>query len=424
MLLIMAQERYKQHITIVFTSSKALYTPPFPASVLHAMLTLCCTGPITWQCTSFKLPPDDAVVHQSTLRTVPCYTQHELVLAVFHLQVASSLCVFIRQGASYERVFNPQPLPAHLLTPTHQAHLTSLAEDSEEGSDAVSESEGGLIQDDDSPTEASPAASASLDHLHGPRAPRSSLIAATGQTAVGTPRAAAGTDGMFELDINDDMEQGSGLNSFTARSSQRLSQHAAVTGAGVQQQKSHTPAAATPQGEQQAAYPSSHAAAVSGSSADGLQFKSSTLGQYEHSSQPYQQQKPSSVPQPLLESAPAAALSATPILGGPDPGGDAHPAGSHPTTMAVGALAGVDLQEIELQDGVADDKAAAGQGATDEWVEVNLARARELAVDAPTAAIPGDKVRRCDHVVLLLTYAVCCRMDGLPLQPCRRKLSG
>lgn len=301
-------------------------------------------------------------------------------------------------------MFNPQPLPAHLLTPTHQAHLTSLAEGSEEGSDAVSESEGGLIQDDDSPTEASPAASASLDHPHGSK-----------QTAAGNPRAAAGTDGMFELDIDDDMEQGSGLTSFTARSSQRLSQHAAVTGAGVQHQKGDTPAAATAQGDQQAAHPSSHAAAVSDSSAAALQLKSSAVG---HSAQDYisqpDQQQESSGQQPVLESVPAAALSATPILGGPDLGADAHPAGSHPATVAVGALAGMDLEEIELQDGVAGDKAVAGQGATDEWVEVNLARARELAVDAPTAAIPGDKVRCSDRVLLLLTHAVCCRLAGPP----------
>ena len=287
-------------------------------------------------------------------------------------------------------MFNPQPLPAHLLTPTHQAHLTSLAEDSEEGNDAVSESEGGLIQDDDSPTEASPAASASLDQPQGPRATRSSLIA-NGQTG-GKPHAAAGTDGMFELDIDDDTEQGSGLNSFTARSALRLSHHAAVTGSGVQQQKKDGPAAAVSQGEQQPAGSSNHVAAVSGVSADALRPNSSTTGHSEQGSQPDLPQK-SSGEQPLPDSVPATALSSTPILGSLDAGTDAPPAGSQPT---AGALAGMDLDEIELQDGVASvpgEKGAAGHAATDEWEEVNLARARELAVDAPTAAIPGDKVR-------------------------------
>ncbi|KAL0052308.1 hypothetical protein WJX82_000024 [Trebouxia sp. C0006] len=55
----------------------------------------------------------------------------------------------------------------------------------------------------------------------------------------------------------------------------------------------------------------------------------------------------------------------------------------------------VDLEEIELGEatGVGATQASAGQVAADEWEEVNLARAKELAVDAPSAAMPGDKVR-------------------------------
>ncbi|KAL0036717.1 hypothetical protein WJX79_007272 [Trebouxia sp. C0005] len=68
-----------------------------------------------------------------------------------------------RQGATYQRVFKPQPAPVHMISALHQAHLGSLAEDSEEGSDVISESDGGLIHDDDLPIESSPAVSASLD---------------------------------------------------------------------------------------------------------------------------------------------------------------------------------------------------------------------------------------------------------------------
>lgn len=306
-----------------------------------------------------------------------------------------------------------------MLTSPHQAHLTSLAEDSEEGSDAVSESEGGLIQDDDSPTEASPAASASLDNPAGSRAVRSSLTAATGQ-AVGRQRAAAGTDGMFELDIDDDIEQGSGLNSFTARNTQRFSQHAAVTGAGLQQ-KGDRPAPT--QGEQPAAGSNSTAAVAAGlseSPADALQPRSDAAGQSDKGSHSSQHQR-SSGQQPLPDSVPAAALSATPILGALQAGAGAHPRGSQATSLAAGTPAGVDLEEIQLQDGVAHvpgDKADAGQAATDEWEEVNLARARELAVDAPTAAIPGDKVWRWNPAFCcLLMHCLLCRLAGLPLEP-------
>ena len=316
------------------------------------------------------------------------------------------------QGASYERVFKPLPVHAHLLTPHHQAHLTSLAEDSEEGSDAVSESEGGLIQDDDSPTEASPAASASLEHSQGSKMIRSGVIAATGQ-AVGQQPSAAGTDGMFELDMNDDSEQASGVNSFTAKGGHRLSQHAATTSAGVDQEFDR-PATTVKEEQQAAGLSTVHASAVTGddhaadgSSADALQPNSSSAGQFDKPGQ-LSQQSTASGQQPLLDSIP---LSPVPTLG-QEAAAAAHPAGSQGqgSRAAADTLAGIDLEEVELEDAAGTalpcDRGGAGQAATDEWEEVNLARAKELAVDAPTAAIPGDKVGPKGPGVLLL-----CRVE-------------
>lgn len=308
-------------------------------------------------------------------------------------------------------------MPAH-LTSHHPAHLTSLAEDSEEGSDAVSESEGGLIQDDDLPTP-SPAASASLDHSQGSKAlTRSSIAAATAVQSASKERAAAGTDGMFELDIDDDLEQASGLNSFTAKAGQRLSQHATVAKPGMQPDNSR-PGAGTKEEKQAASTVTDHNAAAGGSSATdhnaaaagpsgaALQTYSSMAEQVTPSPQPSQQSN--SVEQQFLpDSVPAAALSPVPILG-QEAAAAAHPVGSQPKAAATGALAGIDLEEVDLEDAVAasvsaDDKAGAGTAATDEWEEVNLARAKELAVDAPTAAIPGDKVAPCSpHCCACLT---------------------
>ena len=302
-------------------------------------------------------------------------------------------------------MFKPQPLPAH-LTSHHPAHLTSLAEDSEEGSDAVSESESGLIQDDDSPM-SSPAASTSLDHLQGSKAVRSSVVAT--RQAGSKERAAAGTDGMFELDIDDNMEQASGLNSFTAKGGQRLSPHAAVITAGMHsdfgspgvvakeeaqiagQSSDHIAAAGAAAG---ASPVIDHCAAVVIPSEDVVQpSNSSTAGQSDQNAQPSQQPE-FSVQQRLPESVPEAVLSPVPVLGQVASSG-AHPVSQQQKAAAADTLAGIGLEEVELEDavaGVPDGKAVTGQAATDEWEEVNLARAKELAVDAPTAAIPGDKV--------------------------------
>ena len=276
-------------------------------------------------------------------------------------------------------MFKPEPAPAHLITPLHQAHLTSLAEDSEEGSDQVSESDGGLIQDDDSPIEASPAASASLDPSPGSKVSRSSA-AGIGLAPSGKERAAAGTDGMFELDINDDFEQASGLHSFTGKSGQRLCHYAAGPVADMQQEGvSSAPEAVI---TQQQLAPSSRDDVGTSSHADP-QSSSSVAQQAQHAK--------SSGQLPMPDSVPVAALSPVPIL---SPLPDA--AASQPKAEPAEAMAGIDLEEIELGDakaGVPSQQAAVnGQAATDEWEEVNLARAKELAVDVPTAAIPGDKV--------------------------------
>ena len=225
----------------------------------------------------------------------------------------------------------------------------------------------------------------------------------------GKERAAAGTDGMFELDINDDLEQASGLNSFTGKGGQRLSQHATVAKPGMQPDNSR-PGAGTKEQQQAASTANDHNAAAGGSSANdrnaaaagpsdaGLQTYSSTAEQLTPNPQPSQQSNKSVEQQLLPDSVPAAALSPVPILG-QETGAAAHPVGSQPRASATGALAGIDLEEVDLEDAVAsvsaDDKAGAGKAATDEWEEVNLARAKELAVDAPTAAIPGDKVTPC-----------------------------
>lgn len=329
-------------------------------------------------------------------------------------------------------------MPAH-LTSHHPAHLTSLAEDSEEGSDAVSESEGGLIQDDDLPTPSpSPAACASLDHSQGSKVTRSSIAAATAVQAAGKERAAAGTDGMFELDINDDLEQASGLNSFTGKGAQRPSQHAAVAKPGMQPDNSR-PGAGITQGQQGAGSSSNdsvtataggfsandHNAAGVGSLSAALQTYSSTAEQLTPSPQPSQQSQ-SVEQQPLPDSVPAAHLSPVPILG-QEAGAAAHPAGSQLKAAAAGALAGIDLEEVELEDAVAgvsaDDKAGAGKAATDEWEEVNLARAKELAVDAPTAAIPGDKVIACNPHCSGCLNVVCLRCGLAVLLRCLLSVS-
>ncbi len=281
----------------------------------------------------------------------------------------------------------------HLISALHQGHLGSLAEDSEEGSDVVSESDGGLIHDDDLPIESLPAASASLDQVSVQMAAGSSTN--SGNAGHNHRAAAAGSDGMFELDINDDFEQAIGVSSFTAMGHQQKFPGLQATD---KQKMYATPAAAIQSQNTNAALskePVSASLLIEGPQSPSSQAQHAQQVQYE---QPQHTQQPvtESGRQPVADSVPEAALSSLPILG-PLPEAAALPAvaaASQPRAALVGDMTQVDLEEIELGEatGVGASQASAGQVAADEWEEVNLARAKELAVDAPSAAMPGDKV--------------------------------
>ena len=277
----------------------------------------------------------------------------------------------------------------------------------------VSESDGGLIHDDDLPIESSPAASASLDH---PRAQGHARNDVPSGGAAKDNKAAAvaiGTDGMFELDINDDSEQACGVNSFTAKGGQRAALYTMPSDL-QKEGAASTTAEAAPSAAEHAALNKEAASAPALS--DGHQSSSSQaqhalqLKQAQHA----QQAAPESSQQPLPDSVPAAALSPVPILG---PVLEAAPllavaAASQPKATPMVDLAQVDLEEVELGEGngVPSQASAAGPSAADEWEEVNLARAREMAVDAPSAAIPGDKVGpRLPDVPQQLPYQLPCQ---------------
>ena len=300
------------------------------------------------------------------------------------------------QGATYQRVFKPQPAPVHLISALHQAHLGSLAEDSEEGSDLVSESDGGLIHDDDLPIELSPAASASLHQPSAQIAAGSSTNSGSAAKGHRAAAAAAGSDGMFELDINDDFEQAIGVSSFTAMGDQQMCpdleapdmQKICATPAAARATQSRNTNAALSQ------EPVSASLLVEGPQSSSSQAQHAQQAQYE---QPQHTQQPvtESGQQPMPDSVPEAALSPLPILG-PLPEAaslSAVATASQPRAAPVGDMTQVDLEEIELGEATGvPAQASAGQLAADEWEEVNLARAKETAVDAPSAAMPGDKV--------------------------------
>lgn len=281
------------------------------------------------------------------------------------------------------------------MSSLQHAHLGSLAEESEEGSDMVSESDGGLIHDDDLPIESSPAASTSLDHPTAQGSARNSVTSGGAAREHKAAAAAIGTDGMFELDINDDFEQAGGVNSFTARGGQRAALY--TTPSDLQKGGAVSTTAEAAQTFIGHAALNKKAASAP-ASVDGHQ-SSSGQAQYAlqlEQAQHAQQAVSESSRQPLPDSVPAAALSPVPILG---PVPEAAPlsavaAASQPKATPVLDMAQVDLEEVELGEGN-----GAGPSAADEWEEVNLARAREMAVDAPSAAIPGDKVGPCLPVV-------------------------
>ena len=277
-----------------------------------------------------------------------------------------------------------------MISALHQAHLGSLAEDSEEGSDVISESDGGLIHDDDLPIESSPAVSASLDQSPAQMAAGSST---NSTSAAQDHRAAAGSDGMFELDINDDFEQAIGVSSFTAKGNQERYPDAQ---AADMQKISAAPAAATQNSNAILGMePVSASLLIERPQSTSSQAQHAQQAQYE---QPQHTQQPvtESGQQPTPDSVHEAALSSLPILG-PLPEAaslSAVATASQPRAASVGDMTQVDLEEIELGEAtkVGATPASAGQVVADEWEEVNLARAKELAVDAPSAAMPGDKV--------------------------------
>jgi len=292
-------------------------------------------------------------------------------------------------------VFKPQPAPTHLISALHQAHLGSLAEDDEEGSDVASESDGGLIHDNDLPIESSPAASASLDQPSARMAAGSSTNSGSAAQDHRAAAAAAGSDGMFELDINDDFEQAIGVSSFTAMGNQQRCLELQATD---MQKISATPAAAIQSQNTNAALskePVSASLLIEGPQSTNSQAQHAQQAQYEQA-QHTQQPVTESGQQPMPDSVPEAALSSLPILGPlPEAASLTTVAtASQPKAASVEDITQVDLEEIELGEatGVGATQASVGQVAADEWEEVNLARAKELAVDASSAAMPGDKV--------------------------------
>ncbi len=340
------------------------------------------------------------LAHPGTSTALPGNCCNDLI-STFILIILAAVATFLPnalqspQGATYQRVFKPQPAPVHLISALHPGHLGSLAEDSEEGSDVVSESDGGLIHDDDLPIESSPAASASLDQPSAQMAAGSSTNSGSAAQHHRAVAAAAGSDGMFELDINDDFEQAIGVNSFTAMGNQ---QRCLDSKAADVQMILANPAAATQSQNTNAALSKEPVSASL--SIEGFQFSSSQAqhAQQAQYQQPQNTQQPvtESAQQPMPDSVPEAALSSLPILG-PLPEAaslSAVATASQPKAASVGDMTQVDLEEIELGEatGVGATQASAGQVAADEWEEVNLARAKELAVDAPSAAMPGDKV--------------------------------
>ncbi len=359
------------------------------ACQLLLVLCMCCTLVL-----SVLSPPGTSVALPGSCCKFPDHYHHpDHPGSCCHLPAQISRQLL--QGATYQRVFKPQPAPVHLISALHQAHLGSLAEDDEEGSDVVSESDGGLIHDDDLPIESSPAASASLDQPSARMAAGSSTNSGSAAQDHRAAAAAAGSDGMFELDINDDFEQAIGVSSFTAMGNQQRCLELQATD---MQKISATPAAAIQSQNTNAALskePVSASLLIEGPQSTNSQAQHAQQAQYEQA-QHTQQPVTESGQQPMPDSVPEAALSSLPILGPlPEAASLTTVAtASQPKAASVGDMTQVDLEEIELGEatGVGATQASFGQVAADEWEEVNLARAKELAVDASSAAMPGDKV--------------------------------
>ena len=183
---------------------------------------------------------------------------------------------------------------------------------------------------------------------------------------------------MFELDMDSDFEQAVGRNSFATRGPQSGSEPVPAASASHEHHQSSGPAQAA-------------SASVSDRTVSSVGDEITRLPvQMAQHAQPPQQ--------PMPDSVPVDALSPVPILGPvPDPSGPSGTASRQNQQEASiqNRMSQLDLEDIVL--GVAKGEPvpvkAEGQAAADEWEEVNLARAREMAVDTPAAAIPGDKVQ-------------------------------
>lgn len=341
------------------------------------------------------------------------------------------------QGAAYQRVYKAQPAPAHLVTHLQQAHLASLAEESEEGSDCVSEPESGLIQDDDFALEPGLPADNPTEHAGAPQTEVHGLA----QHAHVRKKAESETDGMVEVNMDDDLEASSQGASFSERAA---SQHGAVHHMPLQAQHAqhaqhgksregsapaaihakpavkHTSSAASaastlqPEEPLKATHALLHPAAalsadaVHAAKADPETSRAAAENQVSAETQTQPKTHPPAAPNIVAAACPVPLVNP----------GSANPKLGH-SADATGSL---DFQDIALDEvqrspsiaSKAEANAVATSGAQtgavhDEWEEVNLARAREVAatVDAAPNPIPGDKVlhalKRILCVVCLMT---------------------
>lgn len=352
-------------------------------------------------------------------------TGSQLKLLVTVNIAVSSTCPAIDvllQGASYKRTFKAEPAPPHLITHLHQAHLGSLAEGSEEGSDCVSEPESGLIDDEDvEPDAASPAAAPSKQVAS---QDQSDAQGSTHRNSQVHRQAAFETDGMVELNMDDDLEAPSQGPSFSERAGRQHSgvqhtvqqaQHVEKRGRGAALAATHSSnaAVAVPESDQlheptRAGLPAADRAAAYQANAvhaaKGVPASSSAITETDPSAIDTQSGRVKSQPSavnPLAASDTAGTdAAATPAVTGPAAAGPAAAADAATDSLDFQDIA---LDEVQLSPSTVSKAAEVAAAAApsrlpgsvqDEWEEVNLARAREVAATVDTAPnpIPGDKV--------------------------------
>ena len=320
-------------------------------------------------------------------------------------------------------MYKAQPAPAHLITHLQQAHLASLAEESEEGSDCVSEPESGLIQDDDFALEPGLPADNPTDQAGAPKTDAHGIT-----QHAHLKRSEIETDGMVEVNMDDDLETSSQGRSFSERAA---SQHGAVFHPTPQaQQAQHAQHGKLKEGLAPAAQHT-----VPGGKHSSSAAVAASISQY---TEPLKVTRVTLDPAAALSADAVHAAKADPVISPaaaethvsaeaptePKPHQSATPATvaaaelvplvkPGPTDPRLGSSADVsdtlDFQDIALDEvqpspsvasKAAEVNTVAASGAQtepvhDEWEEVNLARAREsvaATVDAPPNPIPGDKV--------------------------------